>query len=133
MRGGGIPLQLEVSALLAASTAASAIGLIWSRLQSHRGTGKIQLPTSVEDVDGLGVGREGKDPFEDVVQPEDVVDGVPVEGGEFWKRACLPDLLVLVYIKLMVTVDAQKKRSDGHPGFCRASSKCFTGSGCHPS
>lgn len=69
------PFQLEVAIALGVCAAASlAAFLVFAPAE-----GKIQLP-----VHGNGEG-DGPDPF-DVAQPEDFVDGAPIDEDDFWKR-----------------------------------------------
>jgi hypothetical protein len=44
--------------------------------------GKVQLPTYVDEADEL---QGADDPFA-VTRPEDVIDGIPVDGEGFWKK-----------------------------------------------
>ncbi|KAH6918109.1 ATP-binding cassette transporter [Coprinopsis sp. MPI-PUGE-AT-0042] len=70
-----LPYQLEVSTLLASGAAASATALVWNTVQQNN---KIQLPVNADD-------SFTRDPF-DIVTPEDVVDGFPIDEEQFWAR-----------------------------------------------
>lgn len=65
--------QLQVAIALAgiATTSVAALYLVKDK------EGKIQLPENTEEPD----------PF-DVAQPDDFVDGFPIDGDVFWAQVC---------------------------------------------
>lgn len=68
--------QFPIAVVLALSTVGSSIVFFFSRTTE----GKVQLPIDSED-DGLHV----YDPF-DVIKPEDITDGFPIDEDKFWIR-----------------------------------------------
>lgn len=70
--------QLEVAILLAA-TAACSLFLFYLRRSKD---GQIKLPVHAED-DGGYQPAPAVDPF-DVLKPEDLVDGSPIDEEKFW-------------------------------------------------
>ena len=69
-----LPFQLPISIALAASVLTSLITFHFTRTKE----GKIQLPVTANEQD------EG-DIF-DVIRPEDVTDGYPIDEEIFWTR-----------------------------------------------
>jgi hypothetical protein len=68
--------QLSVAIALVASAACSLGLLVFKNLRE----GAIQLPITREEVTD--------DPF-DISVHEDVINGYPIEEGEFWEKVCI--------------------------------------------
>jgi len=77
--------QLAISVVLAASALFSALLFFWLSSPSGR-LAKIQLPiSSIESDDEFEPELAGEDdPFIAVTEPEDFVDGIPIEDTRFW-------------------------------------------------
>lgn len=71
--------QLPIAVALVVSAVISLLTFYLTRTKE----GKIQLPahTAVEDE------QNERDVF-DVIRPEDVTDGYPIDAEGFWKRVC---------------------------------------------
>lgn len=76
--------QLEIAITLAVSALVSLSDFYFTRIPE----GKVQLPISLE-ADELG----GWDPF-DIITPQDIVDGFPVDGDAFWARVRYRSVIV---------------------------------------
>ena len=76
--------QLPISIVLVTSVVTSLITFYFTRTKE----GKIQLPViPAED-------QNERDIF-DVIKPEDVTDGYPIDEESFWKRVCRRDASIL--------------------------------------
>ena len=67
--------QLPISIGLVTSAVTSLIAFYFTRTKE----GKIQLLTANE---------QNERDFFDIIRPEDVTDGYPIDGESFWKRVC---------------------------------------------
>ena len=67
--------QLPISIGLVTSVVTSLIAFYFTRTKE----GKIQLLTANE---------QNERDFFDIIRPEDVTDGYPIDGESFWKRVC---------------------------------------------
>ena len=67
--------QLPISFGLVTSVVTSLIAFYFTRTKE----GKIQLLTANE---------QNERDFFDIIRPEDVTDGYPIDGESFWKRVC---------------------------------------------
>ena len=68
--------QLPIAVALGASVVISLITFYFTRTKE----GKIQLPTTAN-------GQNERDIF-DVLRPEDITDGYPIDEESFWTRVC---------------------------------------------
>ena len=68
--------QLPIAIALATSAVASLITLYFTRSKD----GKIQLPAMANE-------QSERDIF-DVLRPEDLIDGYPIDEERFWTRVC---------------------------------------------
>ena len=75
--------QLPIAIVLVISVVTSLITFYFTRTKE----GKIQLPTAVD-------GQNEHDIF-DVLRPEDVTDGYPIDEESFWARVCRRDASIL--------------------------------------
>ena len=75
--------QLPIAIALVASVVTSLITFYFTRTTE----GKIQLPIA-------GDGQNERDIF-DVLRPEDVTDGYPIDEESFWARVCRRDASIL--------------------------------------
>lgn len=73
--------QLPIAGILATTAGVSLVLLYFSR--PNVGNSTIQLPTHLGRDDSLF-----RDPF-DVAQPEDMIDGYPINEGIFWDNVCI--------------------------------------------
>jgi hypothetical protein len=69
--------QLLIAIALVVSVVTSVLTLYLTRSRK----GKIQLPTTVADE------QNERDVF-DVIRPEDITVGYPIDAESFWKRVC---------------------------------------------
>lgn len=76
--------QLPIAIALAASVVISVLTFYLTRTRK----GKIQLPATVDE-------HVEHDPL-DVIRPEDLTDGYPVDAEKFWIRVCWRDALHFV-------------------------------------
>ena len=67
--------QLPISIGLVTSVVTSLIAFYFTRTKE----GKIQLLTANE---------QNERDFFDIIRPEDVTDGYPIDEGSFWKSVC---------------------------------------------
>ena len=67
--------QLPISIGLVTSVVTSLIAFYLTRTKE----GKIQL---------LMANEQNERDFFDIIRPEDVTDGYPIDGESFWKRVC---------------------------------------------
>lgn len=72
--------QLPIVIALVISAVTSLITFYFTRTKE----GKIQLSTAVNELDIF-----------DVLRPEDVTDGYPIDEESFWARVCLRDASIL--------------------------------------
>ena len=68
--------QLPISIALVTSVVISLIAFYFTRTKE----GKIQLPIEANE--------QNERDFLDVIRPEDVTDGYPIDEESFWKRVC---------------------------------------------
>ena len=68
--------QLPISIALVTSVIISLIAFYFTRTKE----GKIQLPIEANE--------QNERDFLDVIRPEDVTDGYPIDEESFWKRVC---------------------------------------------
>ena len=68
--------QLPISIALVISVVTSVIAFYFTRTKE----GKIQLPIEANE--------QNERDFLDVIRPEDVTDGYPIDEESFWKRVC---------------------------------------------
>ena len=68
--------QLPIAIALVTSVVTSLITFYFTRTRE----GKIQLPTTTND-------QNERDIF-DVLRPEDIMDGCPIDEESFWARVC---------------------------------------------
>jgi hypothetical protein len=83
------PFQLPVAILLAIGALCSMVVLCLRRSSANEG--KIRLSLDHLDIDSdaeCDIQEDNfPDPF-DVVKPEDIIDGYPVDEAEFWEKVC---------------------------------------------
>ena len=68
--------QLPISIALVTSVVISLIAFYFTRTKE----GKMQLPIEANE--------QNERDFLDVIRPEDVTDGYPIDEESFWKRVC---------------------------------------------
>ncbi|TBU28095.1 multidrug resistance-associated ABC transporter [Dichomitus squalens] len=90
--------QLHVAAALGVALLVSATNYVLSGTKEKEG--KTALPTFVEGEEGLL-----RDPF-DVTEPEDLVDGQPLDEQRFWNRMRLRKILLSLLLGAVLAIQA---------------------------
>ncbi|KAJ7147002.1 ATP-binding cassette transporter [Mycena epipterygia] len=88
--------QLEIAIALNASAVCSAVLFYLNRTTE----GKIQLPVHADRTDEI---YPDGDPF-DVITPEDLLDGYPLDEAKFWARMRIRKIIVSVLLLALVVV-----------------------------
>lgn len=101
--------EFEISIALVVCVAASCI-ILWFTREKE---GKVALPTNIGD-EPVGDGFiGGGDPF-DVTRPEDIVDGLPIDEDEFWRRVSSSGFLWFLGKTLNCCICLDAVAEDGH-------------------